>query len=438
MSLPTIQEKLHRFIWGKSLSEYPPVKRQLIYVARLLYVLGRDVSEGQLNLRAMSLVYTTLLSIVPLLAVSFSVLKAFGVHNQIEPLLLNFLEPLGQQGHDIATQTIGFIDNMKVGVLGALGVGMLFYTVISLVQKIEVSFNHVWHIRKTRTFAQRFSDYLSVILIGPVLVFSALGLSATVMNHSFVQSMLSIEPLGTLYLWGMQLLPYLMLGLGFAFLYMFIPNTRVRFINALIGGIVTAIMWQAVGKLFATFVAGAGSYTAIYSSFAAILLFMIWLYVAWLILLLGGSIAFYTQHPDHISATRRTIEMSNQAKELLALSLLLHVTRAHYGKEDMWTVESLSQKLNVPSDIVRATLDQMEAVGLVAFTNKTPAGVLLNKAAETTPLANVLTAIRLTTGQEKPLQAPTFGETEARHLLKDVDKTVAAKLKGKTLKDFAL
>lgn len=437
MSVP-IQEKLHRLIWDHKLKNLPPVKRQLVFIARLIYVLGRDVSEGQLTLRAMSLVYTTLLSIVPLLAVSFSVLKAFGVHNQIEPLLLGFLEPLGQQGADIAHQTIGFIDNMKVGVLGALGVGMLFYTVISLVQKIEAAFNHVWHIRKTRSFAQRFSDYLSVILIGPVLVFSALGLTATVLNHSFVQSIVAIEPFGTIYLFGLKLLPYLMLGLGFAFLYMFIPNTRVRFVNALIGGLVTAVMWQTVGKLFATFVTGAGTYTAIYSSFAAILLFMIWLYVAWLILLLGGSIAFYTQHTDHVSATRRSIDMSNHAKELLALSILLHVTRAHYSKEDPWTAESLAQKLSVPSDIVRSCLNQMETVGLVAFSNNTPARILLNKAAESTTIAEALVAIRLTTGQEKPLKTPSFGEDEVRALLSKIDETIAAKLKGQTLKDLAL
>ncbi len=142
---------------------------------RILYVIVRDLVQGQLTLRAMSLVFTTLLSLVPVIAVSFSVLKAFGVHNQVEPLLFGFLEPLGDKGVEVTNQIIGFVDNIKVGVLGAVGIAMLIYTAVSLIQKVEDTFNYTWHVQRSRSFATRFSSYLSVIIIGPVLVFSSLG-----------------------------------------------------------------------------------------------------------------------------------------------------------------------------------------------------------------------------------------------------------------------
>ena len=176
--------------------------------ARFIANAIKEFNETQLTLRAMSLVYTTILSLVPLLAVSFSVLKAFGVHNKIEPFLFNFLTPLGPKGAEITEKIIDFVNNMKVGVLGSIGLIMLIYTVISLVQKVEESFNFIWKVRQSRTIIRRFSDYMSVILIGPVLVVSALGITATAMNGSVMGKILSIEPFGTAILFAGKLIPY--------------------------------------------------------------------------------------------------------------------------------------------------------------------------------------------------------------------------------------
>ena len=139
----TWAKKLDRAIWQGSLGRPSTWKRRLIRFARVLYVLGRDVSSGQLTRRSMGLVYTTILSLVPLLALSFSVLKAFGVYNQLQPVLANFLAPLGERGEEITGRIMGFIENINVGVLGAFGLVMLIYTVVSLIQKIEESFSAV-------------------------------------------------------------------------------------------------------------------------------------------------------------------------------------------------------------------------------------------------------------------------------------------------------
>jgi membrane protein len=174
ISLQAAKQFVDEKLWVLDLSHLPRWKAWFLRTLRLLLALVRDISEGELTLRAMSLVYTTLLSLVPLLAVSFSVLKAFGVHNQIEPMLMQFLAPFGPKGREIAFKIVEFVENMKVGILGAVGLALLLYTVVGLIQKIENAFNFTWHVKQSRSLPQRFSGYLSVIIIGPVLVFSAL------------------------------------------------------------------------------------------------------------------------------------------------------------------------------------------------------------------------------------------------------------------------
>jgi len=202
---------INRIIWEPNITTLPLWKAHGVRTARIILAIAERLLSGELTLRAMSLVYTTLLSLVPLLAVSFSVLKGFGVHNQLEPLLDNILAPLGPSGSQITDQIIGFVGSMQVGVLGSVGLAFLLYTVFSLIQKIENSLNYIWHARPTRTIGQRFSNYLTVIMIGPVLMFSAVGLTVSVMNTSVMQSLAAIEPFGTAISWGTRLVPYLLI-----------------------------------------------------------------------------------------------------------------------------------------------------------------------------------------------------------------------------------
>ncbi|MBP54397.1 MAG: ribonuclease BN, partial [Marinobacter sp.] len=298
----------------------------LYKTGRTAYALVRDVVSGNLTLHAMSLVYTTLLSIVPLLALSFSVLKALGVHQRMEPFLFQFFRPMGPQGVEIAEQILGFVDNMKVGVLGSVGLALLVYTVVSLVQKIERSFNMIWRVPDMRSMAQRFSNYLSVIMVGPLLMVSAIGISATIFSSAFVQALMEIEPLGSMIVFATRFTPFMLVVGAFTFVYVFIPNTRVKLRYAFIGGLVAGISWQAAGMLFASFVAGSAKYAAIYSSFAIGIILLIWVYLNWMILLLGSSIAFYLQNPGSV-AKRRQVRLSPELLEKTGLALMWLVAK---------------------------------------------------------------------------------------------------------------
>jgi membrane protein len=374
---------------------------------RWLRVLAREVREDHLDLSAMSLVYTTLLSLAPLLAVSFSVLKSFGVHNQLQPFLLEILKPLGAQGPEIAGDIVGFVERMDVGVLGALGIAMLFYTVGSLLGKIEAAFNHIWHTRSSRSFARRFSDYLSVVTVGPVLVFSAIGIMASLAASETVQALIAQEVFGTLYLILGLVTPYVLIVAAFTCLYLFLPNTRVAFPSALVGGACAGLAWKALGWLFAEFVADSTQYNAVYSSLAILILFMMWLYLSWLVLLLGGRVAFLHQYPAYLAFDSRYPALGCRQEEWAGFAMILLIGQRFLRGDPPWTLESLCQHLHLPIDSARELLRRFCDCGLIIRLDDGKESCLPARELAAITLSEVYQAIR---GEPIPGQ-PSSSET---------------------------
>ena len=185
---------------------------------------------------------------MPLLAVSFSVLKGFGVHTELEPLLLNMMEPLGEMGLEVTSNILQFVDNTNVGALGAVGLGVLLYTAISMVQQIEMAFNATWRVRHSRSLIERFNHYISALLVTPVLIFSALGLSQTVKRHPWFQQVLYTDTGTFLYNSLSVYLPFILVVAAFTFIYMFMPNTRVKLVAALFGATIATLLFRGVMK----------------------------------------------------------------------------------------------------------------------------------------------------------------------------------------------
>jgi membrane protein len=233
-------QQITDYIWSYNASDNEAPRSWWRHFLQIMSMIGRDLMGGMLTLRAMSLVYTTLLSIVPLLAVSISVLKGFGVHDQLEPTLVSLLAPLGEKSVEISAHIVGFVENLKIGVLGAVGLSLLIYTAISLIQKIESAFNHTWRLQSSRNLMQRFSDYLSVILVGPVLVFSAVGITASLGSNEIVSLLNALPYMNDLIRLAGKILPYILVIAAFTFVYLLVPNTRVHprsaFYGALIAG----------------------------------------------------------------------------------------------------------------------------------------------------------------------------------------------------------
>ena len=435
MDITAFKSRLASYVWAYDAREPGLNSSRWRHFLQIVAMTGRDLLSGMLTLRAMSLVYTTLLSIVPLLAVSISVLKGFGVHNQLEPALTTLLAPLGDSSARISAQMVGFVENMKIGVLGALGLSLLIFTVLSLIQKIESAFNYTWRLTTSRNLAQRFSNYLSVILVGPVLVFSAVGITASFGSNTMLAMLNDLPYMSELLHLVGKLLPYLLVIGAFMFIYLLVPNTRVNLRSAFWGALVAGFLWESTGIAFTAVVSGSTSYTAIYSGFAIVLIFMIWLYLGWLILLIGASISYYHQHPEGLQWRHANIYLSARAREQLALQVMLNIALAHDRSTDMLpTIDNLANYQRVPVKALARMLDALEQDGLVCQSNDEVARYLPARSPARIQLVDILRSARAAEDNRQTMQL--HSDAPVSRLLAQIEKDLEARLGNQTLAHF--
>jgi len=422
--------RLHQRLWDTDPDKTP---QRALRVGRYLFVLLRDLLDGQLTMRAMSLVYTTLLSIVPLLALAFSVLKAFGARDALQPFLIQVLAPLGPQAAELTEQIVGFIQRMKVGVLGSLGVALLIWSALSLIQKIESSFNFVWRVERPRPLAQRLGEYFAVLTVGPVIVFLTIGITASVLNSSFISLLAHYEPFGFAIFTLSRLLPYLLIVGLFTFLYSFVPNTRVKLGAAAAGGLFAGVLWQTGSLVFASFVAGATNYNAIYSSFAILIFLLIWIYVSWMIVLLGCQLAFYVQHPEHLKPQRVPPLLGARQMEYLALVIMGAIGQRFIAGQPGYTEEELSRTLGAEPEHVSRVVDQLIFNGLL--TESGQSRTLLTPAVDlaSVPLAHLWTLAR--SGDDLPKPGDEMARS-ARALIDTAEADFAARHGALTVRSW--
>mgnify|MGYP000474490245 CR=1 FL=1 len=431
-----IQKKFTQLLWETDLKKTSKIQAFVIQALRIFYATARDLSGGLPSLRAMSLVYTTLLSIVPLLAVSFSVLKGFGAHNQLEPMLSGLLEPLGEKGLQVSQQIISFVDNMKVGVLGSLGLLLLIFTVLSLVKKIESAFNSTWRITTTRNIFQRFSNYLSVILIGPLLLFTAAGINASINSSTIMEKIVAIEPFGTILLLFGESVPYFLTIITFTLIYVLIPNTKVRLKSALYGAVVATILWKIIGTLFTAFIVNSTNYTAIYSTFAILVIFMIWIYINWLIVLTGSSISYYHQNPDHISDQSQIIRLSCRLREKLALTVMQLIAVSFHNNEQEWTLKTLAKTTNISENALMIVTSALISSRLLVTSGDKNQYFLPGQSIENISIEMILNAAR--SAEETPTLRPDHVDStdSVTQTISTMENALIESVNNKSLKDL--
>ena len=390
----TLLERAHAFVWDRPLNELPVWQRSLFLAARIGWAVVRDLLGGALSLRAMSLVYTTLLSIVPALAIAFAVFRAFGFDNYIETMLADFLSPLGDQGSQITQQMMEFVQRVNVNVLGTVGFAFLLYTVISLINKVEAAFNSIWRVESNRSFARQFTEIVSMSVLGPLLVLTVFGIMAGAVSNSFVGGLAEYEAVRYVLEQSSRLLPYAVLIAAFGFMYIMIPNTRVKASAAVVGATVAGVAWGAAGWTFATFVVKSAQYVAIYSAFASLVFFMIWLYAAWLILLGGCAIAFYYQNRAYLSPHAGVSLLTLRQLDRMAVQALLLVHDAFDRGQTPWTEETLARRLHVPMESMGEIATALCEAGLLTFATGTPSRFVPGRPADKTKLADVFAAVR--------------------------------------------
>ncbi len=404
----------------------------VMVLLRYPFALLRDLTQGNLTLRAMSLVYTTLLSIVPLIALSFSVLKGLGYHRYLEPILYQFLEPLGERATEITARVMGFVENVQSGVLGSLGLAFLLYTVISMIQKVEESFNFVWRVGRPRSLGRRFSEYLSVMVVGPVIMVAAMGLIATVGSNGMVQFVAHIQFFGVALAQIGRLTPYVLVAGVFTFMYAFIPNTKVEIRAAAVGGVVAGVLWSASGVLFAAIVVHSSRTMAIYAGFAIVIVGLMWLYLSWLILLLGVQLAFYLQHPQFLRPGHGDIRLTSGLKERLALSLMYLVGKDFRITGPTWTLQRLAESLEVPGTALGPVVACLERRGLLVATEEEI--LMPGRDLGSIGLAEILEAVR--NDGEGPRMPLGRSIEPAEAAAREAEAAINASMNGRTLKDL--
>lgn len=409
------------------------IRRPLLKIVQLLAVAGRDFRDDRCLLQASSLSFTSILSLVPFLALAFAVLKGFGVQNRLEPFLL---EQLTAGSEEAVSRIISYINNTNMTSLGAVGLLSLLITVISLFASIEEAFNGIWGVSETRSLYRKFSDYLSVALLAPLLMLCAISITTTMQSQAIVRWLLETAYVGDLVLFGFRVLPYLSIWLALTCFYLFIPNTKVSYRSAVIGGVLAGTLWQIAQWGYIHFQVGIARYNAIYGTLALLPLVMVWIYTSWLIILYGGEVVCTHQT---LRGCRRGVHLAahHALLQYLALCLFRRIGRAFVAGEPPRTVESLAAELDVPERTVRSILDFFATRGLLAGGGGDRAAFLPARDIAQIPVDDVLAHLLEYGGGSGSLPGEARDEA-VDSIICRLDRERGEKLAGLTVRDLAL
>ncbi len=318
--------------------------------------------------KASALTYYSLLSIVPVLAMAFGIAKGFGFELMLEEMLrakFSDKKEILDQVFDFANS---FLAHTQGGVVAGVGLVVLFYSVMKVLNNIELSFNHIWQVKTMRRPVRMLSDYFSIMLLAPILFI--LSNSATIYISAEINRLATeivfIHHFGIIISFMLKLLPFSLVWLLFALVYMIMPNTRVTFGSAFAGGIIAGIIFQILQFIYFRFQVGVASYNAIYGSFAALPLFLVWMQMSWLIVMLGAEISFAVQNVSKYEFEANTTNMSQKLKIILSITLMQAVVKRFRDGEKAQRAIEIAQEINLPVRIVRSLLSTLNEAGLIS------------------------------------------------------------------------
>lgn len=370
--------------------EWRGLKGRFYSFLQIIYCVSTSFMSHQGPLRASALTYTTVLSLVPFLAIAFSVLKGLGAQNALEPILQQF----AGDSEDTISRIIAYVNNTNMKSVGAIGLVLLVVTVISLMGSIEEAFNAVWGVRETRSVQRRFSDYLSVVIVGPILLIAATSMTSSLQSQWMLQWLIQNTYLGDAILLLFRLLPYLSVWIAMVFLYLFIPNTRIRFASAVTGGVIAGTAWELAQWGYFHFQVGVANYNAIYGTLAALPVFLVWIYTSWLIVLFGLEIVFAHQHRGHGLAGSNVFSLTTTAREELAVALLVQVSLHFQNGGVPRSAQFLADELDIPLLPLESIFAELERLGYLVVTSGNPPGWLPARDPSEIVVSEVIEAIR--------------------------------------------
>ncbi|MDD4981837.1 MAG: YihY/virulence factor BrkB family protein [Candidatus Omnitrophica bacterium] len=357
-----------RDIWRIKGSKIPRKQFFLIKNLRIAILALRGFNEDKCSLRSSALTFYTLLSIVPIFAMAFGIAKGFGFEKLLEQ---HILEKFPAQ-NDVILNIINFantaLEHTRGGLIAGVGIAVLIWSVIKVLTNIEKSFNDIWGVKKMRGFGRRLSDYLSIMLICPIFLIFSSGLTVFVKTQAIMitDKIMLLGAISPLIHFLLDFLPYTVMWTVFSFIYIFIPNTKVNFKSGIIAGIFAGTIYQVIQLVYVNFQIGVGKYNAIYGSFAALPLFLIWLQLSWRIVLFGAEVSFAHQNVDTYEFEPDCLNVSHSFRRLLTLRVVNLLAKNFAKGEKPLSSVNISHELEIPIRLLRDILNDLTEAKVVS------------------------------------------------------------------------
>lgn len=368
-----------RGVWLVDTESMPYFRRAWYQVLRVISLTLRGFVRDKCMFRAQALTFITVMSIVPLLAFTFSVAKGLGAYDRLQTqIIVPFLDDNlgdmtaaadGSGGVDMRAtvdKMLETVNNTDFAGLGLFGLGLLLYLVVKLLSAIEGSFNEIWGVERARSLPRKIADYLSILVVVPILLVAATGATAAIKSGEAFGGVQEFLHLGPVLNEVMRFSSFFAAWLGFAFIYLFMPNTRVRLFSALMGGLLGGGLWQLAQKLYVEGQVGMANQSAIYASIAAIPIFLIWVNVSWITVLMGAELAFAHQNEAAFRQIARSREEDQSFRERVALRALARLSRYFRAGEKLPAVPALAEQMGVPERSLEEVLLALRDEGLIA------------------------------------------------------------------------
>jgi len=362
-----IAEFLQSSIWRMDINSLPGFQAFLVHHLQVFLVAVNDFNRDDCTRRASALTYYTLLSIVPVMAMAFGIAKGFGLEHALERQLHYYLGA----HEDILEQVVEFsyslLEETRGGIIAGIGFVFLLWSVVKVMTNIELSFNAVWGIEKGRSWVRKITEYISVMIIGPILVvmsgsmtvFISTGLSALARETRWLGFMgIAAELIP-------MVLPYFLIWLLFIFLFMAMPNTRVRFKPAVIAGIISGTLFQLMQWAYITLQVGAVKYNAVYGSFAALPMFLIWLQISWMIVLFGAELSFAYENVKRYIFGKEVENISSEFKHKVSLLIMHLIINRFISGGQGTSSDQIQRSLELPPRLVNEVLRELNRAGLI-------------------------------------------------------------------------
>lgn len=359
--IKAVPEFLKKGVWIDP-KEAGRIRMLMLYIIRTVLITAKGLGNKMLLLRASALAYSTLLAVVPLLAIGFSMMKGLGFENRIEHLLLKYLTA---EQEVLSQRILGYISNTDFKALGAFGTVILIYAVIMMLGNVERTFNDLWGVTRDRRFVRKLSDYISVLLLGPILMVVASAMIASFSSNTVVVALSRYPVFKNFFVLFHTVIPHAMLWVAFTAMYMMMPNTKVKFLPAFIAGVLCGSVWEGAFRIYTVFNIGVTRYNKIYGTFAALPIFIIWIYISWIIVLIGAKLSNAIQHIHAYQQEFASTTASDREREKIAFYIMARVAKRFHGGLAPLPEDELSNELALPARITRDLMRLLAAAGIL-------------------------------------------------------------------------